>query len=75
MKPVRPLPARVFREEISPKIDEMERGLEAFLSGDRRLVLIDILADRRTKSRDQAEAVLKALLEMPGHEEAAVHFR
>jgi alpha-galactosidase len=75
MKPARALPARIFRQEISPKIDEMERGIEAFLTGDRRLVLLDILADARTTSREQAESVLKALLEMPGHEEASAHFR
>lgn len=75
MRPARPLPARIFREEVAPKIDEMERGLEAFLTGDRRLVLLDVLADPRTKSREQAEGVLKALLEMPGHEEAAAHFK
>ena len=73
--PVRPLPARIFREEVSPKIDEMERGLEAYLTGDRRLVLLDILADARTRSREQAEGMLDALLAMPGHEEAASHFR
>ncbi len=75
MRPARPLPARILREEVTPRIDEMERGLEAFLSGDRRLVLLDLLADRRTRSRDQAEGVMNALLEMPGHEEAAAHFR
>jgi alpha-galactosidase len=75
MRPVRPLPARIFREEVSPKIDEMERGLEAYLTGDRRLVLLDILADARTRSREQAEGMLNALLAMPGHEEAASHFR
>ena len=75
MRPARSLPARIFREEVAPKIDEMERGLEAFLTGDRRLILLDILADPRTTSREQAEGVLKALLEMPGHEEAAAPFR
>ncbi|NBT96146.1 MAG: hypothetical protein EBT47_14375, partial [Chloroflexi bacterium] len=38
MRPARPLPASVMREEVMPKVGEMERGLEAFLTGDRRLL-------------------------------------
>jgi len=53
----------------------MERGLEAFLTGDRRLLLLDILAERKTTSYDQATTLLETVLAMPGHEEVAAHYR
>ena len=75
MRPARPLPASVMREEVMPKVGEMERGLEAFLTGDRRLLLLDILAERKTTSYDQAKTLLETVLAMPGHEEVAAHYR
>ena len=75
MRPARALPASVMREEVMPKVGEMERGLEAFLTGDRRLLLLDILAERKTTSYDQAKTLLETVLAMPGHEEVAAHYR
>lgn len=71
MRPARPLPASVMREEVMPKVSEMERGLEAFLTGDRRLLLLDILAERKTTSYDHAKTLLETVLAMPGYEEVA----
>jgi alpha-galactosidase len=69
-----PLPRKILLEQIAPKVLQMERGLEAFLSGDRTMLLYNILDNHQTRSYDQAVAVLDDLLAMPGHEEAAAHY-
>jgi alpha-galactosidase len=69
-----PLPRKILLEQIAPKVLQMERGLEAFLSGDRTMLLYSILDNHQTRSYDQAVGVLEALLAMPGHEEAAAHY-
>jgi alpha-galactosidase len=69
-----PLPPKILLTQIAPKVLQMERGLTAFLTGDRALLLYSILDNHQTRSYDQAVAVLEDLLAMPGHEEAAAHF-
>ena len=69
-----PLPKKIVLEQIAPKVLQMERGLEAFLSGDRSMLLYNILDNHQTRSYDQAVGVLEDLLAMPGHEEAAAHY-
>jgi alpha-galactosidase/6-phospho-beta-glucosidase family protein len=74
--PLRPTPLspKILLTQIAPKVLQMERGLAAFLTGDRALLLYNILDNHQTRSYDQAVAVLEDLLAMPGHEEAAAHF-
>lgn len=69
-----PLPKKILLEVIEPKVNTMERGLEAYLTGDKTMLLYNILANHQTRSYDQAVEVLEDLLAMPGHEEAAAHF-
>jgi alpha-galactosidase len=69
-----PLPKKILLEVVLPKVLHMERGLEAYLSGDKTMLLYDILDNHQTRSYDQAVAVLEDLLAMPGHEEAASHY-
>jgi alpha-galactosidase len=69
-----PLPKKILLEVIEQKVNAMERGLEAYLTGDRSMLLYNILSHHQTRSYDQAAAVLDDLLAMPGHEEAAAHF-
>ena len=69
-----PLPQKILLEQIEPKVAAMERGLEAYLTGDKTMLLYNILANHQTRSYDQAAAVLEDLLAMPGHEEAAAHY-
>jgi len=52
----------------------MERGLLAYLTGDKSILLYNVLENHQTRSYDQAVAVLEDLLAMPGHEEAAAHY-
>ena len=56
-----PLPRKILLEQIAPKVLQMERGLEAFLTGDRTMLLYNILDNHQTRSYDQAVGVLDDL--------------
>lgn len=68
------LPEKIMLTQIKPKVDAMERGILAYLTGDKQLLLYNVLSNPQTHSYDQAVAVLDDLLAMPGHEEAAAHY-
>jgi len=72
---VDPLPRKIMLEQILPGWLEMERLLEAFKTGDRSMLLWEILNNPQTQSYDQAGAVLDDLLAMAGHEALADHYR
>jgi alpha-galactosidase len=69
-----PLPKKILLEVVLSKVLHMERGIEAYLTGDKTMLLYNILDNHQTHSYDQAVAVLDDLLAMPGHEEAAAHY-
>ena len=69
------LPPKVMLECILPDWLEMERTLLAFNSGDRSMLLYQVLESHQTHSYEQAEAALNDLMSMPGHEEMARHYR
>jgi alpha-galactosidase/6-phospho-beta-glucosidase family protein len=62
-------------EQILPEWLQMERDLLAFKTGDRSMLLWNVLDSHQTRSYDQAVAVLDDLLAMEGHEEMAAHYR
>lgn len=72
---VEPLPPKIMLERILPRWLRMERGLEAFKTGDRSMLLWDVLECHQTRSYDQAVTVLEELLDMPGHEELKAHYQ
>jgi alpha-galactosidase/6-phospho-beta-glucosidase family protein len=53
----------------------MERDLLAFKTGDRSILLWNVLDSHQTRSYDQALAVLDDLLAMEGHEDLADHYK
>lgn len=59
---VEPLPRKILLECILPDWLDMERTLEALLSGDRSMLLYGVLGSHQTRSYDQAVEVLDALL-------------
>jgi len=65
------LPPKVMLEKIYPDWLEMERTLEALLSGDKTMLLWGILDSHQTRSYDQAVQVLEALLVMEPNEPMA----
>ncbi len=66
IQPVRvgSLPPKVMIEQILPDWLETERALLAFKTGDRSVLLYDVLHHHQTKSYDQAVAILDELMEL-----------
>jgi alpha-galactosidase/6-phospho-beta-glucosidase family protein len=52
----------------------MEWALEAFVSGDKRILQEILIRDPRTKSFKQAEAVIEEILELPFNKEMKKHY-
>ena len=69
------LPARIVLYALMPKILEMERRLEAFRSGDRKMLLGELLWDHRTRTLEQAEETLEALMALPFNRPMAERLR
>ena len=59
------LPDRLVFHVLLPRILEMERELSAWRNGDRAMLLSQLLWDNRTRTREQAEALLDEILGMP----------
>lgn len=68
------LPEAVMLGAIYPQWLAMERRLAGFRTGDPRFLMQVMLADNRTRTREQAEETLAAMLAMPGNEAMATHF-
>jgi alpha-galactosidase len=77
IQPVRvhPLPPKLMLEQILPGVLSMERMLLAFKTGDRSILLWNVLDNHLTRSYDQAAAVLEDLLAMSGNEEMNSYFK
>ncbi|MHB8646076.1 MAG: family 4 glycosyl hydrolase [Thermomicrobiales bacterium] len=71
---VTPLPRKIMFEHILPRVLEMERDLEAFTSGDRTMLLWNVVNSPQTRTFGQAAAVLDDLLTMEGNEALAAHY-
>lgn len=76
IQPIRvdPLPEKIMYEQILPEWLDMERELLAFKTGDRTMLLWNVLESQQTQSYDQAVGVLEELLAMSGHEEMNGHY-
>ncbi|MBN1890319.1 MAG: hypothetical protein JW850_20160, partial [Thermoflexales bacterium] len=64
IQPVRvgSLPPKIMLEQILPDWLETERTLLAFKTGDRSVLLYDVLQNHQTRSYDQAVAILDELV-------------
>jgi alpha-galactosidase len=60
-----PLPRKIMLEQVLPYWLDMERTLETYRSGDRSMLLWNILQSHQTRSYDQAVEVLQAILKSP----------
>jgi hypothetical protein len=58
------LPSKIMFERILPRVLEMERDLLAFKTGDKSVLLYDVLDNPQTRSYDQALAVLEETMNM-----------
>lgn len=69
------LPKNLMLHVIIPRMLIMERTLEAFLTGDKRILLSIFLHDHGTRSVEQAEAAVEALLALSFNRDMAEHFK
>ena len=75
IQPVDGLPPKIMFECILPEWLQMEREMLALQSGDRSMLLWDVLDNHQTRSYDQATQVLKELLGLECNRELDAHFR
>ena len=68
------LPHKIMLEHILPEWLAMERELETFATGDRSMLLWQVLDSHQTRSYEQATRVLADLLGMDGNEEIDARF-
>lgn len=68
------LPEKLMQMVLLPRILKAEKELLAFTRGDRDLLVSAVLDDRRTRSLEQAEAVVDALLALPWNADLAARF-
>lgn len=61
---IQPLPRKIMLERIYPEWLEMEVTLEALKTGDKSMLLYEVLESHQTRSYDQALGVMEALLSM-----------
>jgi len=69
-----PLPPRLMAGAMIPRWREAEQMVEALRTGDRNLLLLCLLGDHRTRSLEQAEALLDEWLRDPRNERMARFF-
>ena len=62
-------------EQIIPRWLAMEHVLETYKSGDRSMLLWEVLQHHQTKSYEDAEALLEDLLSLSDSAEAAAHYK
>jgi alpha-galactosidase len=70
----KPLPRKILLEQVLPFWLDMERTLEAYRTGDRSMLLWNILQSHQTRSYEQSIDVLQALLNDPEHADMADHY-
>lgn len=73
--PVGSLPKRLMLHVIMPRMRRMEQILQAFKEGDKTTLLLMLMEDPRTKSFEQAKALLEEILAQPWNVEAREHYR
>ncbi len=69
------LPPKIVKHVMWPRLMRAEWAIEAFLEGGRDVLFEWLIIDPRTKSSEQVEAVIDALLSMPENRDMAQHFK
>jgi alpha-galactosidase len=68
-------PKRLLNFVILPRMLRAEWGLEAFTSGSREMLVENLIRDPRTKSEEQARGTVDEILNVPGNEAMAAHYK
>ena len=68
MLPMGTLPRQLMLHMLLPRVIDMERTLEAFKTGDRRVLESILLWDHRTRTPEHGLAYLEELMELPANQ-------
>ena len=69
------LPKKIMLEQLLPTILGMERGIEAYKTGDKSMLLYNALENHQTQSYKQAFMALEEVLAQPANQELAGRFK
>mgnify|MGYP000164963190 CR=1 FL=1 len=69
-----PIPQRILKMYLWPRMARMEWALEAFTTGDRRILEEILLRDPRTRSHEQVKKVLEEIMNLPENIEMRKHY-
>jgi alpha-galactosidase len=72
---VDPFPGRLLNFVMIPRMLRLEWALEAFESGDKEMLVENLIRDRRTKSEAQARETIDDLLNLPLNADMKAHYR
>ncbi len=72
---IEPMPERLSKMVLIPRLVRLEMALNAFLSGDKSILLEILYRDLRTRSDNQARDVLDEILALPFNEEMRNHYK
>jgi len=70
-----PISKRIMNMYLAPRMLRMEWALEAFVSGDKMILQEILIRDPRTKSFEQAKAVVDEILALPFNKEMKKHYK
>ena len=73
-EPVKQLPKRLYGYVLYPRLERLEWALEAFMAGEKRLLVDILMRDPRTRSEQQARRVIDALLNLPFNSDLKKHY-
>ncbi len=68
------LPMRIMKMYLAPRIMRMEMALEAFITGDRKVLEEVLIRDPRTRSYEQVREVWDEILSLPFNKEMKEHY-
>jgi alpha-galactosidase len=72
---VQPFPKALIHHIQRTQIIPMELGVEAWITGDRNILVNKILADHRTQNYEQAQNMIDAIFSLPFNADLQTHFK
>ncbi|HDM69875.1 MAG TPA: alpha-glucosidase/alpha-galactosidase, partial [Thermotogales bacterium] len=69
-----PIPKRILKFYLIPRMMRMELSYEAFTTGDRRILEEVLMRDPRTTSHEQVVKVLDAIFSLPFNADMRKHY-
>ncbi len=68
-------PSRLLNFVLRPRVLRMEWALEAFESGDKEVLVENLIRDPRTKSEEQAREAIEEILSLPLNADMKAHYK